>query len=293
MSIGGVRLDAKETIKALLEASEDGTITAEQVTQAGLHRSVLQELVKSGELYRFGRGLYVRSGIWEDELYLLQRKCCGTKQIEHGGIGNDTYSERYNQKYHGVVQHIDNRKFHPSGQEQQLAQWKQCIKQKLPQGKIGLISFEQQRFQKHGQGQNGYVNNLGINLGSQRLVGKAFHKNLCRKNKYVHQLYQNGCGINRNQNSSTFCRFIGIEEQDRNSQSEQSAHGAEHRQVRKYQNLNQVNARVPGKLEKIKRPALEFWREDIIECGHPYCVMDKSYENCEQIYLCHFHTPPK
>ena len=41
MSIGGVRLDAKETIKALLEASEDGTITAEQVTQAGLHRSVL------------------------------------------------------------------------------------------------------------------------------------------------------------------------------------------------------------------------------------------------------------
>ena len=74
MSIGGVRLDAKETIKALLEASEDGTITAEQVTQAGLHRSVLQELVKSGELYRFGRGLYVRSGIWEDELYLLQRK---------------------------------------------------------------------------------------------------------------------------------------------------------------------------------------------------------------------------
>ena len=74
MSIGGVRLDAKETIKALLEASEDGTITAEQVTQAGLHRSVLQELVKSGELYRFGRGLYVRSGIWEDELYLLQRE---------------------------------------------------------------------------------------------------------------------------------------------------------------------------------------------------------------------------
>ena len=67
-------MDAKETIKALLEASEDGTITAEQVTQAGLHRSVLQELVKSGELYRFGRGLYVRSGIWEDELYLLQRK---------------------------------------------------------------------------------------------------------------------------------------------------------------------------------------------------------------------------
>ena len=64
----------KDTIKDLLEASTDGTITAEQVTAAGLHRSVLQELVDNGELYRYGRGLYVRSNAWEDDLYLLQRK---------------------------------------------------------------------------------------------------------------------------------------------------------------------------------------------------------------------------
>lgn len=64
----------KDTIKDLLEASTDGTITAEQVTAAGLHRSVLQELVDNGELYRYGRGLYVRSNVWEDDLYLLQRK---------------------------------------------------------------------------------------------------------------------------------------------------------------------------------------------------------------------------
>lgn len=31
----------KEKIKELLEASQDGTITAEQVTSAGLHRSIL------------------------------------------------------------------------------------------------------------------------------------------------------------------------------------------------------------------------------------------------------------
>ena len=49
------------------------TITAAQVTEAGLHRSVLQEFVKSGERYRFGRGLYVRSSAWEDDFYLLQR----------------------------------------------------------------------------------------------------------------------------------------------------------------------------------------------------------------------------
>lgn len=64
----------KEKIKELLEASPDGTITAVQVTAAGLHRSILQELVENGELYRFGRGLYVRSNAWEDDFYLLQRK---------------------------------------------------------------------------------------------------------------------------------------------------------------------------------------------------------------------------
>lgn len=64
----------KEKIKELLEASQDGTITAEQVTSAGLHRSILHELVKNGELYRFRRGLYVRTSVWEDDIYLLQRK---------------------------------------------------------------------------------------------------------------------------------------------------------------------------------------------------------------------------
>ena len=48
-------MNAKEKIEELLEASEDGTITAAQVTEAGLHRSVLQEFVKSGEMYRFPR----------------------------------------------------------------------------------------------------------------------------------------------------------------------------------------------------------------------------------------------
>ena len=67
-------MNAKEKIEELLEASEDGTISAAQVTEAGLHRSVLQEFVKSGEMYRFGRGLYVRSSAWEDDFYLLQRK---------------------------------------------------------------------------------------------------------------------------------------------------------------------------------------------------------------------------
>jgi len=64
----------KEKIKELLKTSPDGIITAEQVTSAGLHRSILQELVEKGELYRLGRSLYVRSNAWEDDFYLLQLK---------------------------------------------------------------------------------------------------------------------------------------------------------------------------------------------------------------------------
>ncbi len=60
-------MNAKDKIEELLETSEGGTITAAQVTKAGLHRSILQELVKNGEIYRFGRGLYVRSSAWEDD----------------------------------------------------------------------------------------------------------------------------------------------------------------------------------------------------------------------------------
>lgn len=67
-------MGSMEKIEELLEMSADGTITAAQVTQAGLHRSVLQKLVESGELFRYGRGLYVKSNAWEDDFYLLQRK---------------------------------------------------------------------------------------------------------------------------------------------------------------------------------------------------------------------------
>ena len=38
-------MNAKKKIEELLEASEDGTITAAQVTEAGLHRNVLQEFL--------------------------------------------------------------------------------------------------------------------------------------------------------------------------------------------------------------------------------------------------------
>ena len=92
-------MNYKKKIEELLEASKDGTITAAQVTEAGLHRSVLRESVNSGEIYRFGRGLYVRSSAWEDDFYLLQRR------YGRGIYSHDTalyllgYSDRTPAKY--------------------------------------------------------------------------------------------------------------------------------------------------------------------------------------------------
>lgn len=67
-------MNAKDTIRALLESSPNGTITVQQVMAHGIHRSALQGLVESGEIYRYGRGLYVQNDVWEDDIYLLQQK---------------------------------------------------------------------------------------------------------------------------------------------------------------------------------------------------------------------------
>ena len=89
----------REKIKKMLKASENGIITSAQVTEAGLRRNTLQQLVKDGEIYRFGRGLYVRSNSWEDDLYLLQKK------YGRGIYSHDTalyllgYSDRTPAKY--------------------------------------------------------------------------------------------------------------------------------------------------------------------------------------------------
>lgn len=83
----------------LVSASPDGVITSAQVTAAGLHRSLLQELVSSGELVRFSRGIYLRADAWEDDFYLLQLK------YERGIYSHDTalyllgYSDRTPVKY--------------------------------------------------------------------------------------------------------------------------------------------------------------------------------------------------
>ena len=49
-------------------------ITSKQVTKAGLHRSILSKLVKTNDLARVARGVYMKSSAWEDEMFLLQHR---------------------------------------------------------------------------------------------------------------------------------------------------------------------------------------------------------------------------
>ena len=85
--------------KELLGTAQAGTVTTKQITAAGLHRGVLKKLVASGDLYRFGRGIYVCSNAWEDDFYLLQHK------YGRGIFSHDTalyllgYSDRAPVKY--------------------------------------------------------------------------------------------------------------------------------------------------------------------------------------------------
>lgn len=89
----------KQKVMSLAE-SEGGYVTSRQVTQKGLHRSVLSELVKSGELVQCGRGIYMYEDNWEDEMYLLQQR------YKRGIFSHATalyllgYSERVPIKYH-------------------------------------------------------------------------------------------------------------------------------------------------------------------------------------------------
>ena len=64
----------KERMTNLLTAADNGMITSEQVTAAEIHRGILTELTKTGKLIRYGRGIYIKSDAWEDDLYLLQQK---------------------------------------------------------------------------------------------------------------------------------------------------------------------------------------------------------------------------
>ena len=61
-------------IKELLEDSSNGIIKSAQVNDSGICRDYLKPLVDSGDIYRYSRGIYIKSDAWEDDFYLLQQK---------------------------------------------------------------------------------------------------------------------------------------------------------------------------------------------------------------------------
>lgn len=88
-----------EKMSKIMAESLDGVVTSKQISAVGLHRSILQKYVSEGKLLQFGRGLYTKTDVWEDDFYLLQRK------YERGIYSHDTalyllgYSDRAPAQY--------------------------------------------------------------------------------------------------------------------------------------------------------------------------------------------------
>ena len=64
-------MDVIEKVTAMVEEN-NGFITSAQITDAGVQRRVLGELVAENKLYKAGRGIYVSPDAWEDEMFFLQ-----------------------------------------------------------------------------------------------------------------------------------------------------------------------------------------------------------------------------
>ena len=64
----------ESTKQKILSAAENGVITTRRITELGIGRSCLTELIISGDLIRCSRGIYMLADEWEDEFYLLQKR---------------------------------------------------------------------------------------------------------------------------------------------------------------------------------------------------------------------------
>jgi len=60
-----------DLIKKIIQENK-GFITATQVTNNKIPRRCLTDMVKAGEIYKVGRGIYALPTVWEDEMFFLQ-----------------------------------------------------------------------------------------------------------------------------------------------------------------------------------------------------------------------------
>ena len=59
----------------------NGFITSTQITNAGIQRRVLGELVGAKKLYKVERGIYALPETWEDEMFFLQYRFSNTHYV--------------------------------------------------------------------------------------------------------------------------------------------------------------------------------------------------------------------
>lgn len=64
----------KEDRLLIIKNAKNGVVTSRKVTEQGVHRGILQEMVRNGELIQYSRGIYMLPDEWEDEFFLLQQK---------------------------------------------------------------------------------------------------------------------------------------------------------------------------------------------------------------------------
>ena len=64
-------MDNADKVVEMIE-NNNGFITTSMVTEAGVQRRTLTELVEKGSIYRVERGIYSLPDTWEDEMYHLQ-----------------------------------------------------------------------------------------------------------------------------------------------------------------------------------------------------------------------------
>lgn len=84
----------------ILNSAENGIITSKRVTELGIHRSMLTELVNTGDIIQCSRGIYLHADEWEDEYSLLQMKYARGIYSHATALYLQGYSERVPLTFH-------------------------------------------------------------------------------------------------------------------------------------------------------------------------------------------------
>ena len=84
----------------IINTAVNGVITTHRITENGISRAALSELVDSGKLIRCARGIYMLADEWEDEFFILQQRYAKGIYSHATALYLHGYSERVPLKFH-------------------------------------------------------------------------------------------------------------------------------------------------------------------------------------------------